>query len=271
MLLDALKAESFRLRCDRGAVFWGFIFPGLFIFALAMLITVVGMMFKDPSPPKPMSIALEATQGLYWANAFLIQLFVLIGVSAMFAADYRWETWRLQTPRNSRANLILAKLIVYGVAAGFVLLMLLAASVLGALVRGLLIHQSHAPFGEGVVGLQFLRAVAAGWLELMVVGAASALIAVLTRSNMAAILIPVLATGAQAFGLGVAQIHPGIADPEVIFLAPNLAAQVLRGDGEAMGGGAANAWWALAGLLTWVTALSAATIVLFSRQELSRE
>lgn len=271
MLVDALKAESFRLRCDRAAVFWGFLFPGVFIFALTLLITAVGLMVRESSPPKPMSIALEAVQGLYWANAFLIQLFVLIGVSAMFAGDYRWETWRLQTPRNSRGNLILAKLMVYAAAAGFVLLMLLTASVLGAMVRAILIHQPLAPFGEGVLGLQFLRALAAGWLELMVVGSASALIAILTRSNMAAILLPVLATGAQAFALGILNIHPGTAEPDIIFLCPNLAAQVLRGDGEAMGGAGGDAWWALAALTVWAAVMAGGAILLFRRQELARE
>lgn len=271
MLLDALKAERYRLWRDRGAVFWGFLFPGVLLFFGGVLITVVTSMFKDRLPPGHMNVALEATQGLYWANAFVFQLFVLIGAAAMFASDYRWETWRLQTPRNSRMNLILGKLIVFAVAVLVVLAGMLIGNVAGAFVRALVLHQSLTPFGQGVTELTFLRAVLAGWLELMVVGCGAALLAILTRSNVAALLLPVLFTGAQAFGLGIARINVATADVKSALLFPNLAAQLVRGGSEAPGVDPAMAWWGFAGLVIWILVLSGGTLLLFQRQELSRE
>ena len=48
--------------------------------------------------------ALIATTRL---SAFV--MFVLIGAATIYAGDYRWETWRLISARNSRVNLLLAK------------------------------------------------------------------------------------------------------------------------------------------------------------------
>ncbi|HYE44964.1 MAG TPA: hypothetical protein VEA44_04230, partial [Caulobacter sp.] len=252
---------------DRGAMFWGVLFPALFIFGLSFLETSLALLIKGgPPSAKSVNLAMAAVQGFNWANAFPIQLFVLLGVGAMFAGDYRWETWRLQTPRNSRVNLVLSKILAYAVLALAALLLLALASCLAALVRGLLLNQPFVPFGEGVTPLLVLRGIAAGWLELMEVGAMGALVAIATRSNMAGLLVPVFATAAQYFGLLFNQIHPGVAMPDIILLCPNLAAQVLRGDG-----GAPYVGWALLGLIGWTLVFAVGAIALFNRQELTRE
>lgn len=273
MLLDAFNAERFRMVRDRGAMFWGVIFPALFIFALSFLETVLGLLVKNANAvptTKVVNLAQAIIHGFNWANAFPIQLFVLLGVSAMFAADYRWETWRLQTPRNSRANLMVAKFIAFAILALVALLLLASASVLATLVQGVLLGMPFAPFGLGVTPTGLLRGLAAGWLELMVVGSMAALISVVTRSNMAGLLIPVFISAAQYIGLAIKQIHPGIATPDLILAFPNLAAQVLRGDGGPLHE-PAHPLFALLGLTVWAVLFTALTVVLFRRQELTRE
>ena len=271
MLMDAFNAERFRMVRDRGAMFWGVIFPALFTFGLAVLETLLAMMVKGAPPAdKTLNLAQAVLHGFNWANAFPIQLFFLLGVSAMFAADYRWETWRLQTPRNSRANLILAKFMAFATLALLALLLLALASVLAILLRGVLLGMPFAPFGQGVTPILLLRGLAAGWLELMVVGSMAALIAVVTRSSMAGLLVPVFISAAQYIGLAVKQIHPGIATPDLILAFPNLAAQVLRGDALPLHE-PANSLWALLGLTFWAVLFAVGTLVLFRRQELTRE
>lgn len=273
MLLDAFNAERFRMVRDRGAMFWGVVFPALFIFALSFLETVLALLVKGAKAlptNKTVNLAEAIIHGFNWANAFPIQLFVLLGVSAMFAADYRWETWRLQTPRNSRANLMVSKFMAFAILAVVALLLLAAASVLASLAQGVLLKLPFEPFGFGVTPMMLLRTLAAGWLELMVVGSMAALIATVTRSNMAGLLIPVFVSAAQYIGLAIKQIHPGIATPEIILAFPNMAAQVLRGDGgPAHEPG--NTLLALAGLNFWAVLFTVLTVVLFRRQELTRE
>ena len=38
--------------------------------------------------------------------------FVLIGAATIYAGDYRWETWRLISARNTRSNLLAGKVVV---------------------------------------------------------------------------------------------------------------------------------------------------------------
>ncbi|RYF91037.1 MAG: ABC transporter permease, partial [Caulobacteraceae bacterium] len=113
MLLDALKAEQFRFWRDRGAVIWGFAIPGVGVFALGVIATLFVKLVAKAKLPGLVNLGSDMVGALSGAGSPITQIFFLIGAAAIFGTDYRWETWRLQTPRNSRLNLMLAKFAVY--------------------------------------------------------------------------------------------------------------------------------------------------------------
>jgi ABC-2 type transport system permease protein len=191
---------------------------------------------------------------------------------ATFGADYRWETWRLQTPRNSRMNLMLAKFVVFALAAAIGLLLMPLGGFLGALLR-VVIEGSHVDLPSlGPWFLGFLRAFAGSWLETLVVGGVAAFIAVATRSNVAAIIVTLLAAFAQAITLGIVTAIPKPITLDQMATFPSLAGQVVRGqpigpDQVVVAGAPIAALF----LILWLAVLAAATIALFQRQELTRE
>src|SRR4029453_7346398 len=65
----------------------------------------------------------------------LVLLFVLIGAATLYAGDYRWETWRLISARNTRTNLLLGKLATVAWLALAAMALMLVASVAENLIR----------------------------------------------------------------------------------------------------------------------------------------
>ncbi len=274
MLADAFRAEGGRFLRQRGALIWGFgFFP-----AIMLLLSLAAAFFVrtqvHQKMPGAASVAESLFRNIHYASAPPDQLFVLLAAAALFAGDYRWETWRLITPRNSRLTLLAGKLAVYGLAclAGLVLLALsgVLQTVLGSAIDGSSVAApdfSAAFFGR--LGL----ALSTAWLDLMLLGELALLVTVLTRSNIAAIMVPFGLFCVQAFV--VSQIHgeDRIA-PAFKWLAtlPSLSVDVLRGsilgpNGEqATGAG-------LAGLcvLVWLLGLAGLALALFQRQDLTRE
>jgi ABC-2 type transport system permease protein len=274
MLADAFRAESLRFLRQRGAILWGFgFFPAL------MLLLALGTAFfvrthVHQKMPGAASVAESLFRNIHYASAPPDQLFVLLAAGALFAGDYRWETWRLLTPRNSRTTLLLGKLGVYALAclAGLALLGLsgVLQTVLGAAIDGSSIAMpdvSAAFFGQ--LGLSLATA----WLDLMLLGELALLIAILTRSNIAAIMVPFGLFCVQAFV--VSQIHGAdrIQPPlKYLVTLPSLSVDVLRG--TVLGPGGEQATGAgLAGLcvVVWLLGLAAAALALFQRQDLTRE
>src|SRR6478752_971317 len=124
MLADAIAAERFRLSRDRVSLFWGFGFMPL----VAMLFSMAGDLFvhfviRRTIPGETTDLANRAMGAVAGASGPVTALFLLIGAASIFAGDYRWETWRLVTPRNSRINLLAAKLIVFAEVAAWSLLL----------------------------------------------------------------------------------------------------------------------------------------------------
>ena len=271
MLADAIAAERFRLLRDRTALFWGFGFMPLVGFFLA----IGGDLFvrnivKRPFPGASIDLAGQVIRALENGASTMAALFLMIGAASILAGDYRWETWRLRTPRNSRVNLLAAKLIVIGEAIMWSLVLTvvltLVAAVIGAAINGKAIVASALGLSE-IAGVFVVT-----WLEAMSLAALAACVAVVARSPMAAVVVCLVVRFVQSILAGALGMAP---DPTWKALAiPAYAADLLRAfvsapSHAAMDGGPAG--WALLVLLSWIAALTAGAVLLFQRQDLTRE
>ena len=272
MLADAVAAEANRLWHNRSARFWGFAFLpiALLIFNLALdtylrarIGTGVGI-----------NLGLQILRGMDAAGSVFFQIFFALGAGAIFAGDYRWETWRLIGPRNTRANLLLAKFAVFGLASA------------GSLVALGLMGIAHALYGSALNGtalilppphfvLRLVGVFASSWLELMVLGSVTALFAVITRAMIGAAMAAIMFGFFQAAVL--TQISIAGASTASLALLPHLAAETLgaytagREIAPNLFVDPQSAAIAAIALIGWIVVVGTVAIVLFQRQDLSRE
>lgn len=273
MLIDAISAERFRLLRDRSTLFWGFAFAPLVGFFLSVGgDIVVRNMIKRPMPGATVDLVGQVLKALSSGASTFSALFLMIGAAAILAGDYRWETWRLLTPRNTRPNLLGAKLIVVGEAIlwNLVLTVILSllAGVIGAGISGKTIIGSASGAGLGQIAGAFVVT----WLEAMTLAALAACVAVVSRSTMGAVIVCLGARFVQSILASVL----GSMAPETwkTFAIPAYSADLLRAFVAApFHGGlqSGTAGVALLVLLAWTAALTAGAIVLFGRQDLTRE
>lgn len=280
MLTDAIAAEAFKLRKNLRILFWGFLFIPLLALAAGLAGEFVfearlPLELRDPDLARPVLNAFRD------AASPLTILFCLIGASVLFAGEYRWETWRLMAPRNTRVSHLAGKVAVYAGACLLTVLLVGLAGVLAALAGGL----SSGPglawrAGEGWLG-QLAGYVGISWLMLLQAGAVAALAGVATRSMMAALMVPL------GLGIGQAILHAqtaasSLADPGAIeawrlLALPSLSGDVIRAwlGGQAMLPGQAVpaelAMVGLACLLAWLVAGFGGAAALFRWQDLSKE
>lgn len=192
-------------------------------------------------------------------------LLYAIGIGSVFFLEYRYATWRLIVPRHSRVELYLAKIIV---CLGF-----LAAGLLLAAVGDLVLNVMRAMVnGNGLGGLALplpsaltlLGAFAIALLELAVLSAFVAVVVIVSRSMITA----VVAAFALAIGSSILGIYLG-RDAERLPL-PSYAAQAAR-DWLLSGADAMAGATGLAVLGLWFVALLGFGLLVFSRQQLAAE
>ena len=217
MLADAIAAENLRLTRNRATFFWGF----LFIPLLALMSEIVGRLFMHGELPAelralPVDMADQLVKSFGEAGGPMTVLLSLIGAAVLFAGDYRWETWRLVTPRASRASLFLAKTATF---AAWALVTILLIGILDALVAwiGGLIDGSRLTF-ELQMG-EFLRRLFAvtlmSWVQLLFAGSLAALASAPWALPFRSFWRPRGHTGLGAPGArGVCQIRGGRAPGE---------------------------------------------------------
>jgi ABC-2 type transport system permease protein len=268
MLADAISAERFRLLKDRGTLFWGVLFSPI----AGLVMGVGGELFArgmmKGMPPIPVDLVGRMVKALAGGASPVVGLFVLILSTAVLAGDYRWETWRLLTPRNGRANLLLAKLATVAGAVAVSLVLYALAAALGGLFSAL---TSGAPLVayRGSAATDLLGTFAVSWLQLMVLAALAAVVGVTTRSTMGALIVGLVLAVVQS--IVASQLH----EPSLKALAiPAFSGDLLKTailtprsvvDTPAPWG------LALAFLLAWLAGLTAAALALFQRQDLTRE
>ena len=199
MLADAIRSEAYRLTRNRAVLSWSLIFVPLVWLAVliggAVIDAKVDRMADQLLPQLASArAALDLGDTLLSAAGQLanpaLLAFLLIGAATVFSSDYRWETWRLITARNSRPNLIMGKV-------GTVKLMTLAglglfllAALIGAVIKGVVLDKDLVfRFGgeePRTFGLLFLLA----YVRVVQFLLLSLLAAALTRSQLAALFVP---------------------------------------------------------------------------------
>lgn len=275
MLADAIAAERFRLLRDRSTLFWGFCFAPL----VGFLLSVGGDLFlrfviKKPMPGLAVGLVDQMIKTLSNGASTFGALFLMIGAAAVLAGDYRWETWRLLTPRNTRQNLLLAKLTVVGEAVFWSLLLSAMLSAFAALIGAAINSKTVAislldrnPFD--IVGV-----LAITWLEAMTLAALAACVGVLSRSTMGVVIACLGVRFVQTILAGALRaMEQGPPSWKLLSL-PVFDADLLRAAllaPDQLGDASGSAGLALAVLLAWTAALAATAVWLFRRQDLTKE
>lgn len=285
MLADAIRSESWRLLKNRTVLLWSLIFVPLVWLAVliggAVIDAKVDRM-ADQLPPQLTSAraALDLGDTLLSAAGQLanpaLLAFLLIGAATVFSSDYRWETWRLITARNSRPNLIMGKVGAVKLMTLTGLALFLAAALLGAAIKGVVLDRDLV-FRFGVeealtFGLLFLLA----FVRVVQFLVLSLLTAVLTRSQLAALFVPLVVGVAQAFLVTLAPLVGwSAADWQTLLLFPGAAYEALK---TVILGGVPTAVLqdgvvlrAVASLALWSLIPFSLALWWFSRQDLSKE
>lgn len=285
MLADAIRSESWRLLKNRTVLSWSLIFVPLVWLAVliggAVIDAKVDRM-ADQLPPQLTSAraALDLGDTLLSAAGQLanpaLLAFLLIGAATVFSSDYRWETWRLITARNSRPNLIMGKVGAVKLMTLAGLVLFLAAALLGAAIKGVVLDKDLVfRFGgeeARTFGLLFLLA----FVRVVQFLLLSLLTAVLTRSQLAALFVPLVVGVAQAFLVTLAPILGwSAADWQTLLLFPGAAYEALK---TVILGGVPTAVLqdgvvlrAVASLALWSLVPFSLALWWFSRQDLSKE
>lgn len=286
MLADAVVSESYRFLRNRAAVFWSTLFVPVLGLAMAVashyfLKQKMGELKDAKLPPELLQVGGPLDLGLALvelagkaANPMLI-LFVLIGAATLYAGDYRWETWRLISARNTRFNLVLGKVGVAKLLSLVAVLLLLAFGFIGELAKGAIFERSYAfTFGGEEAGT-FILSLLVSYVRVVQVTLIGLLAAVFTRSLLAALFAPLAVSIGQFFlaVLIMPQIGWDAADWYAQALAPNLAAETLVGfiNGNPGGPTVATAWLAGASLIGWCLIPLGLSLWWFQRQDLSKE
>lgn len=290
MLVDATRAEGFRLSKNRTALFWSLMFVPIVSIVIGALTNFVlkgseTKLLGDTKMPPEVREALtrgtmdlgqvlvEAAAGL--ANP-LVLLFVLIGAATVYAGDYRWETWRLISARNSRVNLLLAKLAVVAGLALAAMGFMLVASLIENLIKAAVFERTLAFALTGEAAGHFIAFFALSWLRIVQFTMMGMLAAVVTRSLLAALFVPLVVGVAQFFTpnplmqMGVMPdawlavlVNPGAATDAI-------QAAIHGGEAAAaLPAGVLLKAWVSLGL--WTLAPLAGALAWFRRQDLSKE
>ncbi|PZR32128.1 ABC transporter permease [Caulobacter segnis] len=275
MLADAIAAERFRLLRDRSTLFWGFCFAPL----IGALLSVGGDLFlrfviKKPLPGVTVGLVDQVIKTLSNGASTFGALFLMIGAAAVLAGDYRWETWRLLTPRNTRQNLLLAKLVVVGEAVFWSLLLSAVLSAFAALIGSAINGKAVAMSVLDRNPFDIVGVLAITWLEAMTLAALAACVGVLSRSTMGVVIACLGVRFVQTVLSGALRMmEQGPPSWKLlsmpVFDADLLRAALLAPDQLGAAGGSAGV--ALAALVVWTAALAAAAVWLFRRQDLTKE
>lgn len=285
MLADAIRSEAYRLSRNRTVLSWSLIFVPVVVLTFS-----IGGAFFDAKvermaeqlPPElaaansvlDLGATLVSTAGQL-ANPALLA-FLLIGAATIFAGDYRWETWRLISARNNRANLIMGKAGAVKLMTLTGLLLFLIAAVIGAVAKGLILDRDLVfRFGgeeARTFGLLFLLA----YVRVIQFLLLSLLAATLTRSQLAALFVPLVVGVAQGLLVTATPILGwSPVDWQTLLLFPGAAYETLQA--IVVGGVPAAvlqdgiAWRAIASLALWSFVPFGLTLWWFGRQDLSKE
>ena len=284
MLADAIRSETYRLSRNRTALFWSVLFVPImgvllatvgFVVAKANEAKLVGKLPPElmKGGPLDLGLALVKSAGDFANPAIL--MFVLIGAATLYAGDYRWETWRLISARNTRSNLIAGKVVVAVLVIVLATLAALASDVIAGLIQAAVFGRPLAFSMSGGAAADFGLLALTGWARILQFTMLGLLAAVMTRSLLAALFAP-LVIGIGQYFLPNILLPMGVTPDGWLLplLSPGLATDLLKAVIE--GGTAADlpdhaAAKGLLGLGLWIGLPFAAAAAWFNRQDLSKE
>ena len=290
MLVDAIRAEGFRLSKNRTALFWSVMFVPIISLVIGAVTNFVlkgseTKILGDEKMPAELKEALGrgtldladalVTSAANLANP-LVLLFVLIGAATIYAGDYRWETWRLISARNSRANLLLGKLALTAALALAAMTAMLLAGVIENLIKAAVFERTLTFAVTAEAAGQFIAFLGLSWLRIIQFAMMGMLAAVATRSLLAALFVPLVVGVAQFFTPQMLMPMGVLPDAWLsVLLNPAAATDtiqaMIKGGAEAaaLPAGLAIKAWISVGL--WTLVPLAAALAWFRRQDLSKE
>lgn len=291
MWADAIRAEAFRLSKSRTTWFWSVFFAPILLLVGGAISSVVidanaTKMAADPEAPPELTQMLS-TQPLDLGQAMianaaglsnaLVLLFILIGAATVYAGDYRWETWRLVSARNTRPNLLLGKLAVVVGLALVAMLAMLVSGTISDLIQAMVFERDLAfTLSLGDVG-QILLLAGLCLLRIIQFSMIGLLAAVMTRSLLVALFVP-LVLGIAQFFMPMQVLPPMGFLPDSwlsVLVNPGGALDTLktlvRGgpDAAAVADGMVLKTWLSFAL--WTLLPAAGAVAWFNRQDLSKE
>ena len=291
MLVDAIRAEGFRLSKNRTTLFWSVLIVPVITVAIGAITQFVikanatALLADKDAPPelREMTVTggeLDMAQAMVEAAGSLanplVLAFVLIGAATLYAGDYRWETWRLISARNSRANLLLGKLATVAGLALLAMLFMLVGGVIENFIRAAIFDRSIVFGATGEAFGQFAGQFGLSWLRILQFTMMGMLAATVTRSLLAALFVPLVLGVAQFFSpqmlapMGILPdawlsmlINPGAAVDAI-------SAAIAGGERAASlpDGVILKSWFSLA---LWTLLPLAGALAWFRKQDLSKE
>lgn len=274
-MISVLRAEAMRLAANRSALIWGFLAVPLIVLVFGIAVNA----FVAVATPQARAVGrapllADAIAALGAAGNPIWHLFFIMGAGVIFAGEYRWETWRYLVPRARRADLILGKMAAFAAFAACSVMLMALAGLIVAIAGAFLSQAAPAALADpGRAWAAFAMMAGIGVLHLCAIASLTALVSVLTRSLLAALLVVFLFGFAQAVFAGV--FGASASDPRFIAAMPNLAAGTARalaahvaGDPDATGQYGALA---LGLLVCWIVVPLGAAVAVFQRQDLSQE
>jgi ABC-2 type transport system permease protein len=272
MIVDAFRAELYKLSRNRGSAFWAFGFMPLFALGTGILEQLLGHWYFGDIIPFASPLQ-DSLNGLGTYSASIFQVCGIAGAAIIFSGEYRWETWRASLTRVDRIPIMIAKMLVFALAiSGSLVLCSVARLVVGFLDAALTGTAAWPEVGAGEIILAHLLAFIATFLQMMVTAAFVMLVSVISRALSACIVATLLTLVA----LEVASIPGNAGNDPVWLLFPNIAGDAIRQAGQEImlarsGRLAGYAPMAALPLIIEFFLLSAAALLLFARQDLSKE
>ena len=285
MLADAIRSETYRLSRNRIALFWSV----LFVPVIGLLLATIGFVVAKANeaklvgklPPElmkggPLDLGLTLVKSAGdFANPAIL-MFVLIGAATIYAGDYRWETWRLISARNTRSNLLAGKVVVVALLMIAATVAALASDVIASLIQAAVFGRPLTFSMTGGAAADFGLLTLTGWARILQFTMLGLLAAVMTRSLLAALFAP-LVIGIGQFFLPQILMPMGV-NPDgwlLPLLSPGMATDLLK---AVIQGGTAAADLpdhavikGVLGLALWIVVPFAAAVAWFNKQDLSKE
>jgi len=285
VLADAIRSETYRLSRNRTALFWSV----LFVPVIGLLLATIGFVVAKANeaklvgklPPElmkggPLDLGLTLVKSAGdFANPAIL-MFVLIGAATIYAGDYRWETWRLISARNTRSNLLAGKVVVVALLMIAATVAALVSDVIASLIQAAVFGRALTFSMTGGAAADFGLLALTGWARILQFTMLGLLAAVLTRSLLAALFAP-LVIGIGQFFLPQILMPMGVTPDGWLLplLSPGMATDLLK---AVIQGGTAAADLpdhavikGVLGLALWIVVPFAAAVAWFNKQDLSKE